>query len=285
MNLTHFLHDMLSPPSPSRYLPGDFGVLTASDALMFVGVQLLYASVVKTHPGTLVAACDFGWTNKQRDWAERQPCLRVIRVPDDKLVARPGRSRWVEWNRPVILSLSPFTKTFYMDADTVLLADLSAMYGHMQKQPFLVQNPICTPSNRFLYDHLPGPISHHEDFTVASGVFGWHRGRDDIIINEWLSLTSFVLGHPNGIDRFVPMADESMLRATVQKLALFDLLWPDLHWNELVRERHPTVVDALVGMRKRYPHTHVLHFWGRPKPWETYDDTLLDFDPHWGTES
>jgi len=283
MNWNEFFTDHLTI-TPKVRLDDDCGVLTAADAKFFIGAQILYTSIVKPHRNVNFTLFDIGLTTEQQAWMERQPRARLVPFEPEKLLVPTKVANWQKFNRPHFLSLSPYQRSVWIDCDMVVKASLAPLFHHVKRQPFIVRNDICSPNNRRLHDYIPTKCTT-EAFALSSCVFAWNSGRqlDLQLIQEWAETTRFITTHPDNLVQYLSACDEAILRVVVQKLDLVKYVWPDRHWNAMVYQRFHDIASALTNIRVRCPNDFILHYFGRPKIWESMKEDILDINPHENT--
>jgi hypothetical protein len=255
--------------TPRYTMPANFGVVTATDANTFRGFQLLYLSLARSHD-VRVLLFDLGLTAAQAAWVSRQDGLYHTRVDVDRLPIGRDRCHWQTFNKPFYVSRSPFRRTLWLDADTLVLGDLRPVADLMARGPFLTTDIMVHANPPELNERCR--VVPHDDppFALNAGVCGFDMERDWPLVHEWLSLLSLVASDPAGALRLVPMNDQSLLRLALRKLGLADLINPDPRWNHIELETFTDMADLLTGIRTR-PGTNgpitVMHLCGR-KPFD-----------------
>jgi hypothetical protein len=263
--------------TPKIRMPDNSQIITAATINYFPGVQLLYSSLLHTHENFTLIVFGMGLTQEQEDWCNAIPHI-VLRRFFMKDVSIPA-----SFYKPFLLSIAQKMQplNIWIDCDCIVKASLLPLLHHIERQPFIVQNPCCTPNDRELYKHIPDDIDTREDFSVAAGVFAWNASRqlDRDIIDFWVGISEIVMFEKPELMTYTRNWDESLLRVVVQKYRIYNLVWYDMNWNQVVYERFDSIIDALVNIHHRCPTHHILHYFGRPKIWEKSGAELLDIYP------
>jgi hypothetical protein len=255
--------------TPRYTLPANFGVVTATDANTFRGFQLLFLSLARSHDVKLLLF-DLGLTPAQTAWVSRQDGLYHTRVDLDRLPVGRETPQWQTFNKPFYVSRSPFRRTLWLDADTLVLGDLRPVAHLIARGPFLTTDIMVHPNPPELNQRCGVVPVEDPPFAVNAGVCGFDLERDWPLVHEWLSLLRLVASDPAGTLRLVPMHDQSLLRMALRKLGLAGLINPDPRWNHIELDTFTDMADLLMGIRTR-PRTDrpitVMHLCGR-KPFD-----------------
>jgi hypothetical protein len=258
--------------APRYVLPANFGVVSATDANTFRGFQLLYLSLARSHD-VKVLLFDLGLTDAQAAWVSRQEGLYHTRVDLDQLPVGRDTPHWQTLNKPFYVSRSPFRRTLWLDADTLVLGDLRPVADLLARGPFLTTDIMVHPNPPALNQRCGVVPAEDPPFAVNAGVCGFDLERDWPLVHEWLSLLRLLASDPADPLPLVNMYDQGLLRLALRKLGLTDVINPDPRWNHIELETFPTMADLLAGMRTRLRSGRpisVMHLCGR-KPFDPPD--------------
>jgi hypothetical protein len=241
----------------------DAGVLTASDATFFPGLQLLVASLGRTVPLTIV---DLGLTDEQSAWCS---CHQARRVAVDLLPMPCNVKMWQGWNKPFFICRSPFRRTLWIDADCVVVGDLQPLLRQLNETPFVVRHwdfPYPQPNKEWLYDRYPVRTRFSRGRGINSGVVGIDLRRDADLLENWCEMVSRAVLDPK-IRSAVSWYDEGALHWALEATEQIDCVVAHQGWNRFVPSR---VTDDPVGYIlsiSAQPDDVIWHFSGSTKPW------------------
>lgn len=245
------------------------GVLSISDQSYFPGFQILVESINREYP---VALHPLSLSSSQMYW-----CLdhgvTLCRPPP--LIFPQSELMWPTWNKPLFIKSSPFLNTIYIDADCLVLSSLSPLFTHLYSNPLLLLHPYWPTHNTL------GP-PWYEDGTIAdrlctvnAGVLGFNLERDTAILDEWTHNVGRCLADDE-LKRYSCWWDEGCLIFTLEKLKLQEKVIEKFEWNRYhndldYRKKCKTKEEFLSNLKYKEDDV-ILHFIGRPKSWENWND-------------
>jgi hypothetical protein len=255
-------------------LPGGCGVLAAADDGVFVGLQLLAASLLLSHDAPL-AVVDLGLSRTHRAWLRRNGAA-VLDPPG--LAMPPTTPAWQNWNKPLYLAASPFRRTLWLDVDILVGGDLGPLFAAIAAGPLLVGDHFVAHEGT---DNRPG---FYRDYPVrgrllgyCSGVIGVAAGRaaDEAWLAESARLLRRAAADP-GFRGEVAFWDQGIMAAAAGRLGLR----PDRRrdWNcpgRPLAELSWRAASAAELLSRR-PAATVVHYQGSSKPWAGWRPLDLD---------
>jgi hypothetical protein len=265
------------------------GVVTLADANYFPGVAMLCRSIQGSGYPVPVVCFDVGLTEEQRAWGRQHlPALQIrdlppdrdialIRqAPEDPALAKPGKRHWPLWICPFLIAASPFRRTFWIDADVVVLRDLEGLFRLLDSGPlFTPENlaPQATPNKPELYELLPIARSFDPARPALNGgVSGWDLERDEAVLRSYMYPIRRAFEDP-AIKAAISWHDQGALIWAVQRHGLEDRVAPTTAWNRCVihtpafHQAFPWDPAGLEQLRDRVPDVNLLHWNGVRVPW------------------
>lgn len=189
------------------------GIVTAGDARVFDGIQILYSS---TKNKINFLCYDIGFTKEQLKWAQKNN-MRVVSYPIDPKIKQIDK--WQTFLKPWIVDDSPFDYTIWIDSDCIVIGDLSSSTFISNKETFFVQHWIhqsmLRRNNEKLYELHP--VENTKTIYINAGVFGINKKKDQQIIDNWKSLIHKGLHADSNILSYLANWDEGALNWSIQK--------------------------------------------------------------------
>jgi hypothetical protein len=249
-------------------VPGDTGVLTASTETMFVGAQLLCASLLCCHD-VKIAIIDLGLTWEQREWCLKQSRVFLISPSWTQFICLKSQKRW-DWNKPIFFTLSPFWHTIWIDADCFVVKEISKLFHQVRKEPFMHCDYMCIPKDDELYRILPivGAIQSLRKYP-DTGVVAFNRVRDQKIIIDWIYCVRMSDMDPNVANNIVDGSSGALGWALLKNDESFlpeDS--PEFNYMVYGNRYYNDLADFLFKVRRDYTsHSNIVHWSGPVKPW------------------
>lgn len=265
------------------------GVVTLADANYFPGVVMLYRSIQSSGYPVPMLCFDVGLTQQQHVWSRQHlPFLEVrglpadrdialIRqAPEDPALAKPGKRHWPLWICPFLIAASPFRRTFWIDADVVVLRHLDGLFRLLDGGPvFTPENlaPQATPNKPELYELLP--IARPFDPTrpaLNGGVSGWDLERDAAVLQSYMYPIRRAF-QDLAIKAAISWHDQGALIWAVQRHGLDDRVVTSMAWNRCVlhtpayQQPFPWDSAGLDQLRELIVDVNLLHWNGVAVPW------------------
>ena len=251
------------------------GIVTAADAGFFGELRWMLLSLRQVSD-VPVEVFDVGLTVQQRAWIGELKNCRLRPLPT--LVNRLDRIQkcrmWQTWLKPIYLLMSDFDECLWIDADCVVLKDLTGLFDSIQSGPLLC--PDLTDAeveNRpKLYDWLPvGEVPLNSSLRVNAGTIGLDKRRDQELLAAWAWAVQFAARNL----RLTPLFrwfDQGALHWAIHRLAKENLVSPESRWCVPFLEDINIISDtirnyrSLTGtLRRRFPDTSIVHFLGKSK--------------------
>ncbi|HET9393876.1 MAG TPA: hypothetical protein VFO29_10215 [Candidatus Rubrimentiphilum sp.] len=264
------------------------GIVTLSDAAYFPGLLALHRSIQQMQPYP-VMCYDIGLTTEQLTHAAGLDNLHVLDLPDDPLIEelqiatagatplkKPTKRIWPLWICPLLIRAAPCNDVFWLDCDMLVLRSLGELFAKLDGGPvFTPENkaPHLTANSPELYDLMPIARSFDRNApTVNGGVSGWRRGRDDAALAAYIA--PIAAGARDArILAALRWHDQGALIWAIQSLGLEDRVLGDARWNLCVDHVNgaPDLLqwdDQLAArLREALPDVGIVHWNGRPVPW------------------
>lgn len=272
------------------------GIVTLSDQNYFPGVVMLYRSIQSGGYPVPLVCFDIGLSDEQRQWSRRHlqfleirelPSDRDIdtirRAPEDPALAKPGKRHWPLWICPFLIKASPFQRTFWIDADVVVLRNLEGLFRMLDEGPvFTLENlaPEATPNKAQLYHLLPIARTFETNRpTLNGGVSGWDLERDKAVLRGYMYPIRRAFENPD-IKAAISWHDQGALIWSVQRFGLEHRVTDDKTWNCCVRHT-PAYQrtfswdeEGLAEIRATVQDVNLLHWNGVAVPWSAKDATI-----------
>lgn len=276
--------DHFPPPSKKKYIPRDFGILTASNKSLFIGLQMLLTSIAHSYD-VITLVYDTGMTPEQVAWCQRQP---GVTVKPFEITKRADHVHYDgAWFKPFYVMSSPFKHTVWIDADAMVIGDLTELIDCSRYEPLfttdhsLLQTSTLNPTN--LYNYLPiSAYKYDIPPYINTGVFVMCKRRDRDILEDWCRCVDEAYAHKHVADS-IACWDQGACKWALQKNRCTYLIVPDKKFNYPARIRHcsfkATSTSAeywFQSLRPKEPCT-VLHWMGSPKPWKHWGN-MIDLD-------
>jgi len=252
---------------------------------MFIGFQLLYCSIAERHE-CQVAVIDLGMTLSQRDWCRKQKNLMVIEPRLTHMMKFVHTYNWQKWNKPYYFLLSPFERTLWLDADTMVLFDIDKLFTSLETGPFLCST--CRPiQDEWMFQRMPHHVSLPNYACYPStAVIGIDCQRDFWLVRDWMWAVENI---SEKVKMNCPGYDYDM-RALAWSLGVnnaFNIVSENMAWNWTVKALQGTDVtyttpsELLLSVKTDFPVACIIHWEGALKPWLFWrGEHVLDMTPH-----
>lgn len=261
-----------------RYRPAeDTGIITASDARRFVGIQLLYGSLIVTNDVELVCF-DLGLTPEQKAWCQEQTNLQL---QEPQVLPWPKtKPMWQTWNKPFFMDESPFRKTIWIDGDCFVTESLLPLYKFLENGPVFTPDAVSS-CNDDLYKFLPIPGIYKEPKPyINAGViaFDLDRSIDRQILDKWKEII-LQISENQDLENCIIHQDQGALRWVVHALKAQNYIIDTKYLNFLFPHHRPCSPEKFLLGCKQMNGT-INHFVaGVKKPWENWGPIIpLKFD-------
>lgn len=258
------------------------GIITAADALEFIGLQLLYSSLIVRHE-CRVAVLDMGLTEVQRAWCDRQPCLLRI-VPEASAMRFGNEDGWEKWNKPYLMMYSPFERTLWLDSETIVLNDLTQLFGLMNSEPVVVNTTEEMDVDSWFFSRMPGDVRPPSYAKYPStSVLGLDMTRDFHLLKNWMWVLENVVKNPK-LQSSSRRLDSSAMAWALAKAGMTDVAMDNPAWNWMAQcgvafVGYDSAEELIQNVGREFPIAHVLN-WGWPAPWIGWRESELDIEPH-----
>lgn len=265
------------------------GVLTGANADFWPTLKVHVTACLEAD--TLVAVADHGLAESQRRWLTERgitildgPFTYSLDLYSTANQHAPNVMSAIEaWYKPLVCQASPFDRTIWIDADAVPIRGIPELFQLFNAGSWVTRENWVTPeqahrlyqpSVRDVLGHIP---PHYGQVCgINNGVFGFHRG--DAWLREWRDLCERFLSDPKLLanckcrDQTALIAVLARDRSNVPRI-IDDrrMNWPanglGFH-DRLRRKRYEWDGDVLESLRADHHDALVVHWMGRPKPWE-----------------
>jgi hypothetical protein len=249
---------------------------------------LVYGAVSN---GVGLAVADHGLEYWQHMELDR---VGVVWVYHDKPIVSKTRRETIihshinAWWKPWVCLASPFDTSVWIDSDAVVVGDLSPLFEMAENQFCLSSQILFGDMGKPLYypivSYMYGSEHHAVDIMttlldINTGIIGWRRGES--LIMKWRDVCSFVIEDPVKVE-LCNVRDQSAMAISLIDEYLnggLDLKLLSPEWNvpaenltrHQLNQRRKVSPDPSVFLREaieRHPGAKVVHWLGRPKPWE-----------------
>ena len=265
------------------------GILTGANREFWPTLRVHVTACLESHVD--VAVADHGLDQSQRQWLEAQGAT-LLDGPftyscdlysTAKHHAACVMSAIEAWWKPLVCLASPFDRTLWIDADAVPIRGIAEMFDLFEDGPWLTRESWVTPDQaRRLYEpsvrdvlgHIPPHYS--EVCGVNNGVFGFHRG--DAWLREWRDLCERFLSDPKLLANCKCRDQTALITVLARDACNVPRIIDDrrVNWpanglgfqDRLSRKRYDWGGDVLESLRADHHDALVVHWMGRPKPWE-----------------
>jgi len=251
------------------------GVVTAADAGFFRDLQLLVSSHRQRDRYPLIVF-DLGLHPQQREWCLNQTGVGLVTMPRiyKPVEAIKKRHWWQTWLKPFYIYHAPLERALWIDADCVIVGDLSQAFGLLDERPLLVRdgNDVVTENHPLLYERLPLPEgSETKGVNLNAGVVGLCKVRDRALLSAWAYGVAWAAVNPEG-QRLSAWADQGMLLWAVHHTKSTDVIRQDMAWNfpsqgtsDAIRRAVQNERSILDEIRSDYPEANIVHWLGPNK--------------------
>lgn len=255
--------------------PAKEGVVTAADERYFLDVQLLVRSL-ECVGAPSIAVFDLGLRPHQRAWLVDRPNTSCLNLPtlNGNVAAPKDLDGWQLWLKPFYLLLAPFDRALWLDADTVVVAEVDEAFGLIDRSPLLINDRFgpATQNDPRLYEVLPLP----NDVAIGSwglntGVVGVCKRRDAELLARWADAVHWATRHANN-RHLLRWRDQGALIWAIYQTDLAFVVRHDVVWNYPAACDANLIASATIAqrslwdeLRARFPTAKILHWYGVPK--------------------
>ncbi len=271
--------------SRNRTRPMNEGIMSSANESSFIGFQLLYSSII-TQCNCLVCLIDQGINIDQRIWCYKQENLLLITPDINVLKFVDERSKW---NKPYFMIFSPFQKTLWIDPEIIVLGNLSQLFNMISDNPVFVVTKDKIEKNDLFFSRMPGKVNiPYASVYPTTAVFGLDLHRDLSIVYDWILAIENATANPK-LESTTRRLDSAALAWSLAKhnsvnvnINMISSVW---NWSAQngVNGRAPTEYDnafhLISKVKEDFPNVNLLN-WGWPTPWMTWEDYLIDINPH-----
>ena len=282
---------LLTLPIPTGGLTQDTsrGIITGANEQHWTCLGAL--AIAAYEQGLGFAVADHGLSRNQQTELTRVG-VRWIGHEKPELVQASRESRiWAHplaWWKPWVCLASPFQRTVWIDSDAVVTGDLALLFS--TDQPLVNNQSLFVGVGDRLYQNLlavahdttPESNAYQQIKSLNSGVLAWTRG--DAMIEEWVAISTAYLNDP-AILEACNLRDQSSLMSVLvnrmeqgQPIELLPPVWnypADGLNSKQLKDRKKVSRDPktfLAEARYRHQSAKIVHWLGKPKPWELYKD-------------
>jgi hypothetical protein len=251
------------------------GVVTAADAGFFADLQFLIRSVSQFNRRPL-ALFDLGLLPDQREWCLAQPGVTCLPIPavQDTVGAIRRHRWWQTWLKPFYIFEAPFDRVLWIDADCIVLDDLSEAFQLIEKRPLISRDGTGakTCNDNRLYERLS--LGHavssesRDGMNLNAGVLGLCKIRDRSLLHTWAFGIQWAATHAESHPH-IAWADQGLLVWALLRTGGADDIRQDLCWNYPSFEAGGLIASAAANRRTlleeiqhRYPAAKIVHWFG-----------------------
>jgi hypothetical protein len=261
------------------------GFLSATDSRLFPGFQILYSSIILKHQ-TSVCVVDLGMEDDQRDWCRQQKNLLIVKPKTEIFKLHNQIYDWQKFNKPYYFLFSPFKKTLWLDCDTIVLKDVSALFNMMDEDPV-----ICSGFSKINKDEFIEDMDGHYDspkncYYPETGMIGINLEHDFWLLRDWLWATLKAASDCRLLSNLRHVDAGCLAWALVKhdriRSMLDSMTWC---WNAALmggrdgRQFYPSAAEMLSTVDLDYHMASILHWKGFAKPFLFWGDRILNLYP------
>jgi hypothetical protein len=275
-------------PLPTGGLSPDLtrGIVTGANEKHWACLGALAIAAHEQQLGFAVA--DHGLNANQRAELNRVG-VRWIEHEKPELVPASREKRiWshpLAWWKPWICLASPFHRSVWIDSDAVVTGDLAFLFD--TEQPLVSDQSLFVGSGDRLYQNLLSvahdttpehSAAYQQVKSLNSGVLAWTRGES--MIDEWVATSTAYLRNSAILEACNLRDQSSLLSVLLQRVErgrpveFLPLTWnypadglDSKHLKDRKKvSRNPS--EFLVEACSRHPSAVIVHWLGKPKPWE-----------------
>lgn len=282
-NFTNAFLEAFPPLSKKVKIPRSYGILTACNKKLFIGLQMLLSSLCHSYD-TQILCLDTGMTEQQIQWCQRQPGVTVKKY-ENKLHADAHIQYIGAWLKPFYMDVSPFKHTIWMDSDMMVQGDLMELIELSHPNAFFTADwsnlKETTINSPILYHHLKVDRNPIDTLPyLNTGLYILNKKRDKDIIEAWQYCVNAAFQSKEIADTIMCW-DQGACKWALHKTNKLYLITPDKKFNYPAKIRH----YSFPAVSKVIPHWMnnirekcvVLHWMGGPKPWDNWGE-MLDLD-------
>jgi hypothetical protein len=272
--------------------PLNRAVVTLCDSHYYPGLVRLHESIATSFPCQILCY-DAGLSAAQREAVSSLHGITLLELPSDPLIdavkqathaapslSKPGKRIWPLWICPALINAAPARDVIWLDCDLVVLRGLDEVFRMLEEGPvFTPENkaPDATPNLPRLYELLPISRAFDPRLPVVNGgVSAWRKDRDDEVLQAYLRPVREAC-HDSDVRNSIAWHDQGALIWAIQSQGLEARVLDSTAWNLSVD--NAAVSDALLKwdqgllprLRDALPDIGILHWNGRPVPWDFSD--------------
>jgi hypothetical protein len=206
-DLTDLLKEQY-PQGPAG-APGDCGILTAASRDVFPGLQFLLVSLALCNKPIQVTVVDVGLEPAEVEWITATGATILKPEINEEIP-------WhILWNKPTYWAQSPYQRTVWLDADTLLFRDVNPLFAVIMDRMFFTMDAGRWPS--FDTTAVTSLGLEWNDFCpyINTGVLGWGKDRDDWFIAQAVHYCQRAAKTKAGWNR---LADQMVVQGSDQPL-------------------------------------------------------------------
>jgi len=240
----------------------EFGVVTASNDEYYYGLQMLIQTIRGKVHCTVI---DLGLNNYQVHWLESQPGVQVVKYEVEEATEKTS------WRKPWWIELSPYKYKLWLDADCLVVGDLTPIFDRIKQNPLVMMHPMKSKApiqanpNYFLKRKLKVPL---RDKPVQCGVLGFclEREQDQKLVTAWQEVITSCLEDPK-VKSHIHYWDEGAMFVAVQVTDSNDYIVTDRPgWDRFQTLRYSYSHEDFYKRLTIRDEDIVIHLVGK-KPW------------------
>lgn len=204
------------------------GIITAADHNVFVGLQVLYASIKNK---VNFICYDLGLTKSQLEWCKDNK-LKIVPLSNKELLQEIPN--WQTYCKPLAFRASPFEYSVWIDTDCIIVGDLSNLNHIANRETFFtkhwVESGRIVKNKPTIYEKYP--VDFIEDMQINAGVIGLNANHylSNKILTDWLNIITTCASDPSFLSNFSAW-DEGILLWAIQHNNAYELIETEEKYN------------------------------------------------------
>jgi len=193
------------------------------------------------------------------------------------------------WWKPWVCTEAPYDEAIWVDSDAVITGPLDVGFRWLALGSWISaqtafrcdEEPLYKPLFEYFFDSNVLPKIAPVIDVINAGVVGWRR--NSLMLGRWQQYSLRILNDPNAL-RVATVRDQSAVALMLAENFLYGNFrepnivlderwdWPadGLYYTHMSERRPISLKPAqlLQQARERNPNVVIVHWLGRPKPWE-----------------